>query len=291
MNTRSSHSRRRGFTLAELTVSLAVVALIGAVAASLTMAALRARDHAVGLAECSAQGRAVADRLRSAVAAAAIVRAPDGSAVPAIFAVRPAGSSDDGSGGPRLSGDGERLVVWCGGRGGVRPGDAVQTRSPRAEELLIFTVDPARPWRLVEAWPAGDASEVDLFADLPARIEEVLAKAPAPLTVADRVRVAARGAGPAGCVRFTVSATPTAAALAAASGDADSLAELPWVGGAGGSSGGTGWGLRSVRVRTCVQLTPLAGATSSEGFVRPVPPSEAVPYFAPAARVYRFDGN
>ena len=291
MTGRTLPRARRGFTLAELTVSLAVVALIGAVAASLTTAALRARDHAVGLSECSAQGRAVADRLRAAAAAAAIVRAPDGSAVPAIFAVRPAGESDDGSGGPRLGGDGERLVVWCGGRGGARPGDAVQTRSPRAEELLIFTVDPARPWRLVEAWPEGNDAEVDLFADLPARIREVLAKAPAPLTVADRVRVADRNAGPAGCVRFTVSATPTAAAIAAAAGDADALAELPWVGGAGGAPGGSPWGLRSVRVRACVQLTPLAGATSSAGSVRPVPPSESVPYFAPAARVYRFDGN
>ena len=287
--------RRAGFTLAELVVSLTVLALVGAVGAGLSAAALRARDHAFGTAACAAQARAAGERVRRAVANARALHAP-GGAVPGVVAVGAAGGSSTGA---AFAGDGTRLVVWCGGRDGTFPGDPAAGdahdlsgpgRLPRADELLIFTADPARPWRLAECWPAGDASPVDLWAaDLPDRIEELLKGADIrPLTLCDRVRVRSTpGGGAAACVRFTVEARPTAAELAAARGAADPAAAwdaLPWVHG----SRGPDWGLRAVRVRACVQLTPLDAATSGPGHVRPVPPGDAIPFVLPAARTAAF---
>ena len=292
-------NRRAGFTLAELTVSLTVLALVGLAAAGLTTAALRARDHAVGTAACARQGRTVAERLRAAVDRAAVVRAPDGTLMPAVFALDPGNRGGDGSGGPRLNGDATRLVVWCGGRDPALFPDRAEVfdRDPRAEELLLFTADPARPWRLVEAWPRGDETAVDLFNGLPAQIDALIDRKPDPLTLADRVRVAVPGGEARGCVRFTVAATPATEAIAAAGGgaggDADAWAALPWVGGAHGAAGPPAdwWGLRAVRVRACVQLTPLDAVTSSPDAVVPATPGDSIPLFGCGVRVYRSGGG
>ena len=297
----SALAANRGFTLAELVVSLTILALIAAVASGLTLAALQARDQAGGANDCTAQARAVQDRLRWAVGRAATMTTPDGPR-PALVAVEPSGRSAD-SGGTAFAGHASRLVVWCGGRGAAANGgqryDGVQDRLPRAEELLIFAHDPGRPWRLTELWPAGNAAEIDLFAaDLPARLDALLAGGNLhPLTLSDRLRVRGGTGGP-GCVRFEVSATPTAAALAAATAAADPVAAraaLPWAGGASAdfaaaaAIGSPAWGLRTVRVRACVQLTPLAASTSGPDGVRPVAPAGAVPFFAAAARTYRHE--
>ena len=289
-SSRGEPRTRGGFTVAELIVSLTVLVLVGAVGAGLSAAALRARDHAFGTAACATQARAAGERLRAAVAAALPCDAP-GGAVPGVVAVGPAGGDSTG---PRFLGDGVRLVVWCGGRGARPTAREARGRLPRAHELLIFTADPARPWRLTECWPEGDATPIDLFAaDLPDRVDELLKTAAVkPLTLCDRVRVRAKSAGePAGagaCVRFAVEARPRAdeiaeAAMSAADPDA-AWAALPWVGGASGP----GWGLGRVRVRACVQLTPLDRATSGESAVRAVPPSSAIPFVLPAARTFAY---
>ena len=285
---------RRGFTLAELVVSLTVLGLVGAVGAGLSAAALRAKDHAFGNAACATQARAAGERVRSAVAAARVLDAP-GGAVPGVVAVDSTGS---GSTGPGFVGEGARLVVWCGGRGDAAAGFAGRTlsppgRLPRAEELLVFTADPARPWRLTECWCEGDATPVDLWSPaLPTRLDELL-KSPTvrPLTLCDRVRVRGPAADPAACVRFAVEARPRAAEIAAARADGTPAAwlALPWVNGsAGANAAGDRWGVRSVRVRAGVQLTPLDGATSRAGAVRPRPPFAAVPFTLPAARTAVF---
>ena len=272
---------------------MTVLGLVGVVGLGLTTAALTARDHATGTAACAAQARAASERVRDAVSRAVVVPLPEGGTAACVVAVNvPDGGDGDGSGGTRFDGIGTRLVVWCGGRGRPAPtAEDAAGRPPRAEELLIFAADPARPWRLVEAWPEGDAAPVDLrAADLPRVVDDLLAGgACVPLTLCDRVRVADKSnPAKAGCVRFAVAATPSADALGHAADDPDPAAardRLPWAGGVRGA----GWGLRTVRVRACVQLTPLAASTSSEGDVRPARPSAATPFFAAAARTYRHE--
>ena len=280
--------------------------MVAAVGAGLAAAALRVGDHTAGTAEVLEHSRGLSDRLLSAVEHAALVRDPSGGPPrPGVWVLDPAAGDDPAPGGGSAGGAGgfaggpaygERLLVWCGGRGFAGHGGAeylaVQQRRPRAEELLIFTTDPGRPWRLVEAWPRGVTGEIDVWsADLPARVDALLRGDLEPVTLSDRVRVRSAGGGRsrAGCVRFTIHATPTDDQLAEAAADPDppaARAALPWAGGRSGPDpDAAAWGLRTVRVRADTQLVILESQRhQAEGTAAA---TEAVPFTASAARVDR----
>lgn len=199
---------RAGFTLLEVIIVMTIMPLLAMVVGGLVLAVHTAWNHTHGLEETAAQGRAVVERIRFMVSQAGIYEIAGTPTTAGIAVI------------PRFFGPyelPEALVVWSGGRTGGMVEQGVQHRLPRAQELVVYTPDPAEPHRLLEVIFPGVTTPVDFRSPgLPATVRLLLASPAAETTLlSDRVRrglldgVGAVPGSVAGNVRFGLATSPS----------------------------------------------------------------------------------
>lgn len=258
---------RRAMTLVELTVSVAVMSLVAVVLGGLISSVRTAREHVSGVQEATAQGRYVVRRLRDAVSRSGTYRIGAGPTVAGIAVVWTNASPVARP---------ETLVVWTGGRDASLAGQSPLARLPKANELLIYTPDPAAPQRLVEVVVPTATDDVDFTAaGFTTRIGQLIASSAAEkVTICDRVRLGSTGSGSAAAVRFEFEGLPGDVELAATAVNTPAWAALPWATGSCSSTSG----LRQIAVRIELQALTLSRSGSLDG--------PSLPVFGSAIRRY-----
>jgi len=255
-------------TLVELSVAVAVMSLVAVVLGGLISAVRTTREHVTGVQDATAQGGFVVDRIRRAVARSGVYRIGTNPTVAGVAVVWKSASPTDRP---------ETLVVWTGGRDASLAGQSPLSRLPKANELLIYTPDPAAPQRLLEIVVPTATDDVDFAGTgFNTRIGQLIASSSAEkVVICDRVRVGSTGSGTAAAVRFELEATPPSDLLAAVAVNTSAWTSLPWAGGACSATSG----VRQTAIRVELQLTTLT-RSGNDG--------PSLPIFGGAARRYLF---
>lgn len=273
-----SRRERSGFTLIEVSMALAITAMLSLILAGLVSAVQTAHAHTRGLEDATLQAQAAIDRIRYMVAHAGAYRVAGGATVSGIAVVNHKWTVYNLP---------DVLVVWSGGREGGMAAAGEQSRLPRANELIVFAPDPADPSRLLEyAFPKSTA-EVDFQSGGVAN--QILGLIASPqaggVLLCDQVRqsqlpqLAWYPAVQAPNIRFELVRTPSDAQLAATTPGTAQWNALPWAQGI--AAGDSGLRQTTLRIELIVEERERlsAGATSSAG----------VPFFGSASQrhVYR----
>lgn len=258
-------ARRRGMTLIELTVAVAVMSLVVVVLGGIVTAVDTGRRHVDAMHEATALGRFAVGRVHDAVNRSGTYRIGTNPTVPGVAVVW---NSDRP----------ETLVLWTGGRESSLAAQSPLARLPKANELLIITPDPAAPQRLVEVVVPAATDEVDFAGGgaFATRVRQLIASPGAEkVTLCDRLRVAEVGGAVVSTVRFEREPVPTDDQIAATATGTSAWRDLPWAGGVSTSTAG----LRQVAVRVELQIVTLGRPGATTG-------TASLPVFGSAARRY-----
>lgn len=198
-------TQRRGMSLAELLISLTILALLAGTIATMAMAVQSTGDYARGRGDAVQHARVVIDRIDRLISTATVTESFPGFLVLAWS--QSSGSYPD------------TLVLW-------KPdtGDAIAGELPQANELVIIRPDPANPRQLLEitnrhlpdgaviTYPANEGAQWR------ALVEALTARSDASKGVlTEMLRIAptgdSSGAATRAAIRFRISAMPSDAEI------------------------------------------------------------------------------
>ena len=175
------HSRR-AMTLAELLISMTILAMMSVVLAGMSNAVNSAWSYTKGIEETDLQAQAALERIQYMVSQTGTYKV-SGQPTRAGLAVvtRSVGSS-------QLP---DALVLWTGGRSGGMATSGVQSRLPIIGELLIYTWDASTPASLNEVAFPGQTASFDFAAsDLSTQVTNLLSSSTAEkIPLCQRLRV------------------------------------------------------------------------------------------------------
>jgi hypothetical protein len=219
-----------------------------------------------GLHEATALGRFAVGRVHDAVNRSGTYRLGSGATVAGIAVLL----TDDRP---------ETLVLWTGGRDASLAEQSPLGRLPRANELVIFTPDPAAPGRLVEIVVPTANDSVDFEGSAFAtRVRQLInASSAEKVTICDRLRVVESGGVAVPAVRFEQDVTPAASQLASATPGTSAWRDLPWAGGVSTTTSG----LRQIALRLELQVATLIRPGTSQA-------TPSLPVFGSAVRRFLY---
>jgi type II secretory pathway component PulJ len=266
-------SHAHGFTLVELLISLTLTTMLSFVMGAMILAAHDGWEHSNGLSEANQQARTSQDRIKYMISQAGQYRLTGQSTTLGIAVVEQRYP---------LVNSPEILVVWSGGRAGGMVSAGVQSRLPRVNELVIYTLSSANPTRLMEIVHPTDASDLDFrAADFASRVRDVLTSALCQeILLCDRIRTSelfSLGPSPtvAGNVRFERCDSPTDAELQSVAPGSTAWFDLVWAQGI--VSSGTGMRQTNIRMELQVESRSQPPGTGS------ATTTTAIPFFASAS--------
>lgn len=253
---------RRGLSLAELLVSVAVLTIIAGVLGGLATAVQTSSDYSQGNALAVQHTRVAQERITRAVAGAY-----SNGSYPSAVAVY------EVVGGWRFP---DTLVVW---NPAAAPANA--NGPPLVRELVIFCPDPADPRRLLEITAPHNASTIQLNEQLNTPAGRSLiagiktASDSEKVVLSNLLRTADVNGATRGCVRFERELRPSDSAWQSYLGGTTPWSGLVWPQGAGGSTAG----MRQNWMRYEWQMMPGESAAAKD-------PSgqQAVTFFGSAGR-------
>ena len=238
---------RRGMSLAELSLSLAILTLVAGSIGTMAMTLQTVTTYTRGQSTATQHGRVVLDRLDRN-----LQTANASESFPAFMVVS---WTEGGSSFP------DTLVIWKPTGAAADP-----TGLPRANELVIIRPDPSNPNALIEITnPSEPATTTYASSDLAnwrTLVTTLTGRSNAvKVELTDLLRTAATStatnATRRGCVRFRYKATPSDAELASYRASTTAWTALAWP----QASGGKTVGMRSIGCFTELQLV----ADTSDG--------------------------
>lgn len=261
------HVARRGMTLAELLVSIAVLSIIAGVLGGLATAVQVSAEYGQGHALAVQHTRVAQERIGRALAEAYATGAYPGAVV--VY---------DVVGGWRFP---DTLVVW---NPAGPPANAAGP--PLVNELVLFCPDPSDPRRLLEITAPNDSRAIPLSEQLNggawrAAIEALkTADDSRRVVLSNLLRVSQYNGAARGAVRFECERRPSDTAWQAYQGGSVAWEDLVWPQGMVGSEAG----MRRVWVRYEWQLMP--GETVAD---KDPGGQQAATFFGSAACYYQMD--
>ncbi len=269
---------RRGLTLVELLMSMAISSILIVALAGIVTATQTAWKHTQGIEDSQAQVTAAFDRMKMMVSQAGIYQI-NGQAPQVGLAVvsHPWNSIDI----PYT------LVVWAGGRNGGISDQGTLKRLPNINELLIYTIDPNDSHNFVEiALPAVDASIDFNSSSFNSTIRSAITSSSAESALlSNRVKssqyiLSGKPWGSAvGNIRFDLVKTPSDANLSGVSTGTSAWMSLPWPQGTASASSG----LRQATVSYEIQFEVTERTSLND-----VNSSTALPFFGSSSRLYAY---
>ena len=241
---------RRGMSLAELSLSLAILALVATSIGTMAMSLQTVTSYTRGQSNATQHGRVVLDRLDRTLQAANV-----SESFPGFMVV----SWTDGSGTFP-----DTLVIWKPTGNAVDP-----TGLPRANELVIIRPDSSNPSSLVEITnPSEPATTTYASSDLTSwrtLVTSLTSRSNAvKVELTNLLRVAATStstnATRRGCVRFRSKSAPSDAEIASYRAGTATWTSLAWP----LDSAGKTMGMRSLGCFTELQLVPDITDNSAE---------------------------
>lgn len=272
---RSSITRRSGFTLVELLVSLTLTTMLSFVLGAMILAAHDGWEYSDGLSEAHKQTRISLERIKYMVSQAGQYQL---AGQPTTLGVAVVEQTYGTVKAPEI------LVVWSGGRTGGMAALGVQSRLPTVNELMIYSPDPADPSHLVEIINPSDASTLDFrAANFALRVLAILKSSSIQKTLlCDRVRTSTlyssgKQKPVAGNVRFENLDSPTDAELSGIAAGSPEWFDLVWAQGIVSSSSG----MRQTSIRMEFQIEPRRQPLDTSNVT-----TVAIPFFGSAS--YRY---
>lgn len=299
--TRVERPARRGLTLVELLISMAILSLMAVVLAGMSNAVHSAWSYTKGVEESDLQARAAIERIEYMVSQIGCYKlAGQPTRLGLAVVNRPFGNEEV----PDV------LVLWTGGRLGGMAAQGVQARLPTVGELVIYSWKDNAPHQLIEVAFPGQTAGFDFGAsDLRSQVATLLASASAEsIPLCNRLRVCsprstswAGGAstplgpggsfGPSsapaasgsssssiGSARFTLTLTPSDTELATAAPQTTAWTKLSWPQGAYSSRSG----MRQATLQIELQIEPDGIARASDSVI-------AIPFFGSASARYVYE--
>ena len=293
-------SGRRGMTLAELLIAMAIMGLMTVVLAGMSHAVNSAWAYTKGVESTEQQAAAAFDRIKYMLAHTGTYRLTGQPSRLGLAVV------------PRTVGSAtipDVLVLWTGGRNGGMSALGTQTRLPVASELLAYMWDSTNPSQLLEVAFPSSTNSIDFAAtDFATTITSLLSSLTADrIPLCGHLRVTSLSAttttpttaapttgttflplgglyGPSisptpitttstidvsqslGCARFDIVWTPTDAELATATVGSTLWYQLKWPLGAVGSRSG----MRQATLNLELQIEP-DGVDAGTGSINAIP--------------------
>jgi len=255
---RRAHSaRRRGLTLTELLIAGTIMTMLAAGMGSLVMTVHGANEFCRGQAVAAQHARVTLDRIQRAVRTA-----HTSEQFPGCLVVGETVGTWDFP---------DTLVVWSPSGAAANPGGL-----PRVSELVLFTLDPVAPSRLVELRAPGNSSTVPIASNTAAwetLVDGLKASAASVKTeLTDRLRTGAVASGDStlrGCVRFRIVLAPSAEQWSEYRGGMRAWNAIDWP----LDCYSTQTGMRRVVCQTELQIVPGDAAAAQN----------AVPFFGSTA--------
>ena len=285
---------RRGMTLAELLIAMAIMGLMTVVLAGMSQAVNSAWAYTKGVESTEQQAAAAFDRIKFMLAHTGTYRLTGQPTRLGLAMV------------PRTVGSAtipDVLVLWTGGRNGGMSALGTQTRLPVASELLAYTWDSTNPSQLLEVAFPSSTNNIDFAAtDFATTIMSLLASLTADrIPLCGHLRVTSLSAttttptplttyptggmyGPSisttpttttstidvsqsvGCARFDIAWAPTDAELATATVGSTLWYQLNWPLGAVCSRSG----MRQATLNLELQIEP-DGVDAGTGSINAIP--------------------
>ena len=286
--------KRRGMTLAELLIAMAIMGLMTVVLAGMSQAVNSAWAYTKGVESTEQQAAAAFERIKYMLAHTGTYRLTGQPTRLGLAMV------------PRTLGTAtipDVLVLWTGGRNGGMSALGTQTRLPVASELLAYTWDSTNPSQLLEVAFPSSTNNIDFAAtDFATTITSLLSSLTADrIPLCGHLRVTSLSAtattptpvttyptggmyGPSisttpttttsttdasetiGCARFDIAWAPTDAELATATVGSTLWYQLNWpLGAVGGRSG-----MRQAIVNLELQIEP-DGVDAGTGSINAIP--------------------
>ena len=172
------------------------------------------------------------------------------------------------------------LVVWSGGTDGGMNSQGLQSRLPKASELVVYAPD-TNPSRLVEVTFPGSSVDIDFQASSFVETLKTLMASTSrrSILLCDRLHsTSAQGSSTSiGNIRFELAASPTDSQIAAVAQGSQEWNDLPW----GQGLVAADRGLRTSNVRIELLLDPDPKKISTDNGY-----STAVPFLGSANRQY-----
>ncbi len=269
---------RRGLTLVELLMSMAISSILIVALAGIVTATQTAWKHTQGIEDSQAQVTAAFDRIKMMVSQAGIYQISGQTPRVGLAVVSHPWNSIDIP---------NTLVVWTGGRNGGISDQGTLKRLPNINELLIYTIDPNDPHNFVEiALPAVDASIDFNSSSFSSTIRSAIKSSSAESALlSNRVKssqyvLSGNPWGPAvGNIRFDLVKTPSDASLSGVSPGTSAWMNLPWPQGTASASSG----LRQATVNYEIQFEVTERTSLND-----VNSSTALPFFGSSSRLYAY---
>lgn len=270
---RSAQRFRTGFTLIEMIISMSILSFAAAVFGGLMLAITAAWDYSTALEDSRRQAQTALSRIKWMIQQAGAYRVSGQSTQVGLAVITSTWGTYQAPTG---------LVVWSGGTNGGMNSQGLQTRLPKASELVIYAPD-INPSRLVEVTFPGSSIEVDFrassFVDT---VQSLMASTSRrSILLCDRLHTtSAQGSSSSiGNVRFELTASPTDSQISAVTPGSQGWNDLPW----GQGLVGADLGLRTSNVRIELLLDPDPKQISTDNGY-----STAVPFLGSANRQYVF---
>ena len=216
----------RGFTLVELLLAMSITSMVAVAISGLSYAVHTAWRHVQESEEIQLQAQAALERVQFMINECGVYQTSGQPTVLGLAAV---------SHGWYMFELPDTLVVWSGGREGGRAARGVVERLPRIDELVVYSVDPDDPQRMVEFTFPTLTSSIDFQgANFESTILGLLSSDAAEKTrLCDRLRVSeltpSDGTDTAyGNLQFTLTFTPSDGEIASATPGSSAWRDLMW---------------------------------------------------------------
>lgn len=267
----SGRTLRTGFTLIEMMISMSIVSFAAAVFGGLMLAITAAWDHSTAVEDSRRQAQTAMSRIKWMIQQSGTYRISGQSTQIGLAVI----SSNWGSYQAPAC-----LVVWSGGSNGGMNSQGLQSRLPKASELVVYAPD-TNPSRLVEVTFPGSSTNVDFQASSFIDTLQTLMASTSrrSILLCDRLHAtSSQGSSSSiGNSRFEVVFSPTDSQISAVALGSQGWNDLPW----GQGLVAADCGLRTANVRMELLLDPdPKKITTDNGY------STAVPFLGSANRQY-----
>lgn len=268
---RSARKIRSGFTLIEMMISMSILSFAAAVFGGLMLAITAAWDHSTALEDSRRQAQTAISRIKWMIQQSGTYRLSGKSTQLGLAVITSSWGSYQAPTG---------LVVWSGGTDGGMNSQGLQSRLPKASELVVYAPD-TNPSRLVEVTFPGSSVDIDFQASSFVETLKTLMASTSrrSILLCDRLHsTSAQGSSTSiGNIRFELAASPTDSQIAAVAQGSQEWNDLPW----GQGLVAADRGLRTSNVRIELLLDPDPKKISTDNGY-----STAVPFLGSANRQY-----